>query len=129
MLQGMNRHGCKYITEANFLHQNLKHGVLCGRMSPTTAALIIGFMVTVGIGVTVTLSIKHLCNLLKTIAVLKAAGTAKEAAFLSRQLLDESPKPPEKMVAEMPEIDVSSMADNPKAMKNLRAKQSSSSTY
>lgn len=93
-------------------------------LSLPTAILLAGIVVGIGFPVGLLGITYILYRLILHLAIFKVAENSREAAFLRRQFVDGPPKP-QKVVAEMPDREIASLADNPEVLENMRKKQTS----
>ena len=93
-------------------------------VSLPTAILLAGALIGIGLSVGLIGCLFVLYRIFITLSVLRTADTPEDAAFLYRQFTGKKKKP-QKVVAEMPDLEIGSLADNPDAMENMRKQQSS----
>lgn len=95
-------------------------------MSLTSAIIVAGILVALGLAVGIAVAAYYAYRLMVTITIFKATDNARDAAMLHRSMNGKPPKPPEespeKKVAQMPDIGIHEMGENPVARKNLRKK-------
>jgi len=97
-------------------------------LSLPAAILIAGICIGIGLPATVFSILYFAYRMVLMVSVLKRTDTVNDAAYLHRQMGGKKVKPPKEII-ESPEIEIGSMAENSKAMENLRKMQDPPDEY